>query len=106
MTKFYAVSGQYTDRSYFSSVVLANSPIDAEAKIERESPKIVKEFLAVDELNEVITPLNSSESVCVAKQGQQVLTVSFVMQNINPSDRNDLISDLDELIRKYRLSVN
>lgn len=103
MSKFYAVSGQYTDRSYFSSVVLANSPRDAKTKVQ---PKIVKEFLAVDELNETITPLNSSKAVCVARQEKQVLTVSFVMQNINPSDRSNLITDLDELIRKYRLSVN
>ncbi len=101
MSKFYAVSGQYIDRSYFSSVVLAKSPRDAEAQIEKKLPKIVKEFLAVDELSEAIAPLNSSKAVCVSKD-----TVCFVLQNINSSDRNNLISDLDELIKKYRLSVN
>jgi hypothetical protein len=103
MSKFYAVSGRLSTGDMFSSVIWARTKREVSQEIKSELPRrvSVEKFIAIDELPEGAAPLNSSKAVAFAWEKQELLTVSFVMQNINKNIRADLINDLNAVIAKY-----
>jgi hypothetical protein len=103
--KFYVASGILSFGNRFCSATIAKSQKDVKSQLQKALPNGMKiqELLSVDELSENIAPLNSAKAVAVAWENQELLTVSFVFQNINPNIRKDLINDLNAVIAKYRL---
>ena len=103
MAKFYAVTGRLSTGEIFSSVLFARTKRDIPQEIKSSSPSRVSvdKFIAIDELPEGSAPLNSSKAVAVAWEKQELLTVSFVFQNIKENLRKDLINDLNAVIAKY-----
>lgn len=103
MAKFYAASGVFSSGDRFSSVTFAKSKKEVKQQLQKALPNGLKilELSTVDELAEGIAPLNSGKAVSISWQEQELLTVSFVFQNIKEKLRADLIKDLDAVIAKY-----
>ncbi len=108
MSKIYAVCGRLCSGDIFSSVLCATSTKDIDQEVNKSLPKgiWIEKYLAIDEIHESLTPLNSSKAVSVAWNKQEILTVSFVFQNIRIRDKQSLIEDLNALITKYHFDTN
>lgn len=105
MAKFYVASGILSFGNRFCSATIAKSPKDVKSRLQEALPNGMKveQLFTVDELSENIAPLNSSKAVSVAWERQELLTVSFVFQNIKENVRKNLIDDLNAVIAKYGL---
>ena len=103
MAKFYVVSGRLSSGDMFSSVLFAKTKKDVDQEIKPSLPPNtrVEKFIAIDEVPSGACPLNSSEPVYIALEKGELLTVSFVFQNIKDKYKADLINDLNAVIEKY-----
>jgi hypothetical protein len=108
MSKIYAICGRLSSGNIFSSVLRAKSKKEVDQEVNKSLPRglWVEKYLSVDEIHETIAPLNSSKAVSVAWDKQELLTVSFVFQNIRSRDKQSLVEDLNALIAKYHLDTN
>lgn len=101
--KFYLASGVLSFGNTFCSAAIAKCPKDVKFQLQKELPNGMKiqELFTVEELSENIAPLNSSKPVAITWDNQDLLTVSFVFQNIKDKYKADLINDLNAVIKKY-----